>query len=645
MKTSFCVWCYTSGAAGSSHPHNKAYYVTDTDLRVQPPAAVPADVWTARRNIAGTVWYTHNATGVKTYIQPKPAAFPANSTGQLAPGWHERRTADGRSFWFNSGTGGSAWTKPVVAGLPAGWKEMRTPDLVPFYANEALGLSTWDRPGHQPKQAPAPVPTVAAVPSAKASKAVARSAGGSKTPGTKSVAAAAAGGAGLLSATGKMFGKLGKSKNLKMMSKLVSLADGDFAIFEDFGGEDEGEVEEEVEAEAETEEVACEEEPVAEGETAGSCQAPQDPYAYTGEQTAVAQEQQIQQPYPAQPQVYEQPPVMPQEQFAQPVYPPQPQMYEQPPAMPPQEQPVPAQQDYPPQPQMYEQPVTMPAEQAIQQAYPPQPLAYEQPPVMVQEQPVQEVYPPQGQFYEQPPAVPPEQQIQPVYPPQPSMYEQPVVMPDQQQQPVQQVYPQQPLAPEQPLVMAPEQMAQQNYPSQPSVCQQPVETYQQPFVYEPVLSAQQDSSQTTSVLVENTVTEPVVPPEPAVQPTTGGYVDTAAVQGFPPPLPVEPAQPVGIQPLDSQPPVDVPPPVHETVPPTQEVPPPVSNQPPPPEPVTEPFYDLTSMSGFPGGMEHMAGQNMSGPTPPFVFEPILAAEPMVSPPTQQNGVIYAPTYV
>lgn len=594
------MWCYTSGAAGSSHPHNKSYYVTDSDLRVQLPGfTLPPTVWTVRRNISGTVWYTHNATGLKTHIQPKPSAFPVSTAGQLAPGWHERRTAEGQTFWFNSNTGASSWTKPVVGGgLPSGWKEMRTPDLRPFYVNEALSLSTWDRPGALPTQAQTPTKAVAAVPAGKPG--ATRSVSGSKVPGAKTLAVAAGGGAGLLTATSKMFGKLGKSKNLKMMSKLVSLADGEFEFGDDDDDGDDGDDDggdEEAEEEAEAEEVTAEEPCAPEDTSAGAYQTSQDPYGYAGDQSAVTQEPVVQQPY--QP-MYEQPPVMaPQEQPApfQQEYAPQPQMYEQPP------------QIYEQQPQIYEQ-------QPLQQEYPPQPQMYEQPPMMPPEQPVPQAYPSQPPVYEQPVFMPVEQPIQEVCPPVQQVYEQPPIMP--QEQLVQQPYPPQPFLPEQPVVMPPEQVMQQSFPP---VCEQPTETFQQPFVYDPVLAPQQDPSQVLG-FSETVPSEPIAP----VQPPPTVFEDTGAVQGYPPSVPAEPVLPPVCQPLDTQPPV------------------------PPSGPAEEPFYDLASMSGFPGGMGDMGsltgpGQDASGTVPPFVFEPILAAEPMVSPPTEQNGVIYSPTYV
>jgi hypothetical protein len=485
------VWCYTSGAAGSSHPHNKSYYVTDSDLRVQLPGfTLPPTVWTVRRNIAGTIWYTHNATGLKTHIQPKPAAFPVSTAGQLVPGWHERRTAEGKTFWFNSNTGASSWTKPVIGGgLPSGWKEMRTPDLRPFYVNEAISLSTWDRPGALPTQAQAPRKAVAAVPAGKPG--ATRSVSGSKAPGAKTLAVAAGGGAGLLTATSKMFGKLGKSKNLKMMSKLVSLADGEFEFGDDDDGGDDEEDDggdDEAEEEAEVEEVTVEEPCAPEDPSVGAYETPQDQYGYAGDQSTVSQEPVVQQPYPPQP-----------------------------------------------------------------------------------------------------------------------------------------------LLPEQPAVMPPEQVIQQ---SSPPVCEQPTETFQQPFVYDPVLAPPQDPSQVLG-FSETAPPEPIAP----VQPPPTGFEDKTVVQDYPPPVPAEPVLPPVCQPLDTQPPGTIPPPVQDAAPPA-----------PPSGPVEEPFYDLASMSGFPGGMGDMGSltgpaQDTSGTVPPFVFEPILAAEPMVSPPTEQNGVIYSPTYV
>ena len=136
--------------ADTSHAHHKSYYVTDSDMRVQIPGndTMPAQLWTVRKNVDGRLWYTHNATGYKTHIKPVKRSI-LDSTG-LPLGWEERRTPDGRTFFFNASTGSSAWNKPQNT-LPPGWKEVKTPDLVPFYVHEELGLSTWDRPGQQPK--------------------------------------------------------------------------------------------------------------------------------------------------------------------------------------------------------------------------------------------------------------------------------------------------------------------------------------------------------------------------------------------------------------------------------------------------------------------------------------------------------------
>lgn len=123
--------------------------MTNSDLVAQAHnTGVPMNIWTIRKNVAGRLWYTHNATGYKTHIKPSPEAVLAFSG--LPPNWEERLTPDGRTFYFNARSGASSWTKPSDS-LPSGWKVLKTPDLVPFYVNEALCLSTWDRPGEQPK--------------------------------------------------------------------------------------------------------------------------------------------------------------------------------------------------------------------------------------------------------------------------------------------------------------------------------------------------------------------------------------------------------------------------------------------------------------------------------------------------------------
>ncbi|KAL2675662.1 hypothetical protein Neosp_011852 [[Neocosmospora] mangrovei] len=203
-----------------SHGHDKTYYVADSDPRVQLSVPDPTShLWTIRKNVSGRLWYTHKSTGLKTHIKPTAAALLGYSG--LPAGWEERRTPDGRTFYFNRKMGSSSWTKPANS-LPDGWKELRTPDQVPFYINENLGLSTWDRPGQQPRKRPG-----------QSNKVITRSRSGQPNNNQNA-------GDALLSATinaarltghgvevaSRQMGKLGKKKNWKKMGRIMTQASG-----------------------------------------------------------------------------------------------------------------------------------------------------------------------------------------------------------------------------------------------------------------------------------------------------------------------------------------------------------------------------------------------------------------------------------
>ncbi|KAI6759770.1 hypothetical protein HG531_013676 [Fusarium graminearum] len=218
ITTNFCVWCFTSNAVNTSHSHDKSYYATESDPRVQSSVQdATTHMWTIRKNVSGRLWYTHNTTGLKTHLKPTTAALSGFSG--LPPGWDERRTPDGRTFYFNKRMGTSAWTKPANS-LPEGWKELRTPDAVPFYVNEQLGLSTWDRPGQQPKQG---------------NKVVIKRRPGPGQPMTSqnvgdnllsaTINAARLTGQGVESAS-RQVGKLGKRKNWRKLGRMLNQVNG-----------------------------------------------------------------------------------------------------------------------------------------------------------------------------------------------------------------------------------------------------------------------------------------------------------------------------------------------------------------------------------------------------------------------------------
>ncbi|KAJ4122751.1 hypothetical protein NW768_010193 [Fusarium equiseti] len=221
IATTFCVWCFTSNAVSTSHSHDKSYYATESDPRVQPSVQdATTHMWTIRKNVSGRLWYTHNATGLKTHLKPTAAALSGFSG--LPPGWDERRTPDGRTFYFNKRMGTSAWTKPANS-LPDGWKELRTPDAVPFYINEQLGLSTWDRPGQQPRQ------------TKQSNKVVVRRRPAPGQPNTPqnvgdnilsaTINAARLTGQGVESAS-RQVGKLGKKKNWRKLGRMLNQVNG-----------------------------------------------------------------------------------------------------------------------------------------------------------------------------------------------------------------------------------------------------------------------------------------------------------------------------------------------------------------------------------------------------------------------------------
>ncbi|RGP61041.1 tpa inducible [Fusarium longipes] len=221
IATNFCVWCFTSNAVNTSHSHDKSYYATESDPRVQPLVQdATTHMWTIRKNVSGRLWYTHNATGLKTHLKPTAAALSGFSG--LPPGWDERRTPDGRTFYFNKRMGTSAWTKPANS-LPEGWKELRTPDAVPFYVNEQLGLSTWDRPGQQPKQQTKNKVVVRRARPVPGQPNTPQNVGDNLLSAT--INAARLTGQGVESAS-RQVGKLGKRKNWRKLGRMLNQVNG-----------------------------------------------------------------------------------------------------------------------------------------------------------------------------------------------------------------------------------------------------------------------------------------------------------------------------------------------------------------------------------------------------------------------------------
>ncbi|KAM5370286.1 hypothetical protein ACJZ2D_008582 [Fusarium nematophilum] len=317
ITTAFCVWCFTSNAA-TSHPHDKSYYVTESDPRVQPSAPDPiTHLWTIRKNVSGRIWYTHNSTGLKTHIKPTAAALSGFSG--LPEGWETRKTPDGRTFFFNRRMGASSWTKPANS-LPDGWKELRTPDLMPFYVNEKLGLSTWDRPGQQPRQRQGHS-TRAVVNRSKPGQ---RSAGHAHNQSAADSVLSATINAARLTGVGvemasRQVGKLGKKKNWKKMGRMMTQVGGLGDGFDSDGGYGEQSDEEGYENEGESGGLQ------GQGQAAQYQQTQQPDYPQQQQQPAMAQgnqpqpvfqqpvEQPVHQPVPAQPpSTFD--PILPQQQ-------------------------------------------------------------------------------------------------------------------------------------------------------------------------------------------------------------------------------------------------------------------------------------------------------------------------------------------
>ncbi|CAH0053717.1 unnamed protein product, partial [Clonostachys solani] len=252
-QTHFCVWCYTSGSAATSHSHDKAFFVTDSDLPILLPAnpEVSVNLWTIRRNVFGTIWYMYKATGQRTHVKPNPSAVLRS--GGLPVGWAEHKSPEGRVYFFNGLTGASRWDKPIGS-LPNGWKELQTPDMVRFYVNEALGLSTWDRPGEPPRpnRLPAQSPASKFL-KPKSADAVKSASAMAAAASTRAVVGPKPAGGGM----SKMFGKLGNARNIMKVAKLgMKLAEGDFEGAAESGleGDEADDDEEELDEEQEEEE-------------------------------------------------------------------------------------------------------------------------------------------------------------------------------------------------------------------------------------------------------------------------------------------------------------------------------------------------------------------------------------------------------
>ncbi|KAH7133972.1 hypothetical protein EDB81DRAFT_902696 [Dactylonectria macrodidyma] len=79
-----------------------------------------------------------------TWERPAPAPLPP-----LPPGWEERLTPDGRSYYANHNTQATTWERPVpppLPPLPPGWEQILTPDGRIYYVNHNSRSTSWDRP-------------------------------------------------------------------------------------------------------------------------------------------------------------------------------------------------------------------------------------------------------------------------------------------------------------------------------------------------------------------------------------------------------------------------------------------------------------------------------------------------------------------
>ncbi|CAN0546150.1 unnamed protein product, partial [Ectocarpus sp. 12 AP-2014] len=104
--------------------------------------------WSAKTTSTGSVYYENHATKTTTWDRPKAPAAAAPS--------HSGAPVGGASVGPYSSSGGGVGG--VEEPLPPGWSEKTTSSGATYYENHATKTTTWERPVPAYAPAPAPVP-------------------------------------------------------------------------------------------------------------------------------------------------------------------------------------------------------------------------------------------------------------------------------------------------------------------------------------------------------------------------------------------------------------------------------------------------------------------------------------------------------
>lgn len=102
--------------------------------------------WAAHFDHEGRTFYANSKTGESTWTRPELLMLPE--------GWSAHQDAEGRTFYANALTGESSWTCPEIPSptalqqaaaplLPQGWSAHQDSEGRTFYANALTGESTW----------------------------------------------------------------------------------------------------------------------------------------------------------------------------------------------------------------------------------------------------------------------------------------------------------------------------------------------------------------------------------------------------------------------------------------------------------------------------------------------------------------------
>lgn len=117
--------------------------------------------WAAATDAQGRVYYCNTTTGESSWTLP---SVVATSSSSLPSGWIETQDQQGRTYYVNTATNESSWTRPAAAtaagastpsavstpsaaaGLPSGWIEAQDQQGRTYYVNTATNESSWTRP-------------------------------------------------------------------------------------------------------------------------------------------------------------------------------------------------------------------------------------------------------------------------------------------------------------------------------------------------------------------------------------------------------------------------------------------------------------------------------------------------------------------